>query len=195
MMLSFISHSFVRIRSFDCKNKDLSTTLFEPRFHCFIVDLLSILLFTRFTFLPVILLQSAILFKMAGLTDLAKKYGHPVGAGQSIISFTGKSGLTPLIEVPDYAISNVQLDYKNTYHLYQRHRIAGGFGTHELMDLDAFAPLFDWQEENLPDGGVDISYLNIAIHPLLQRQNWTQRLWDHMPKYPLKGGRVGYYEV
>ncbi|KUJ09625.1 uncharacterized protein LY89DRAFT_787913 [Mollisia scopiformis] len=127
------------------------------------------------------------------LTDLAKKYTHPLGktgaADHRILFNTGKSGITPISSPPPCLIETDQQKLsRNQLKAYQKTRFRG-FTTAELKELNALEPLdFETHKNELT---------NIDIHPAFRRKRWlTEKdLPKHLGVPPILGGLDGLWEV
>jgi len=127
------------------------------------------------------------------LTELAKRYGHPKGPEHKAIAFTGKSGLTPI----DPLFPNTNLAFADALEKYQRLRFYN-FTTQELVDLESFAPQYNGYEV----GGKTVDPITlqnfadkVSIHPVYTRDKWGTESRKSHPRFPLPGGRSGFFEV
>lgn len=131
------------------------------------------------------------------LTQLARKYTHPIGRHHELIARTGKSGLTPIQSVHEngpFPTKNQQ-GVINDIGNYQKWR-ALGFTTAELVNLQAFAPEYNyWILDGMPNGGINFDQLNVPIHNLFARHNWDKHDWKHLGKVPIGNGVPGYWTV
>ncbi|PMD36571.1 hypothetical protein L207DRAFT_586273 [Hyaloscypha variabilis F] len=121
-------------------------------------------------------------------TELAEKYGHPLGPEHGIIHglVPLKSGLTPLLPGP--FISSVDNDLKNLMYRYQQRRFRG-WDARELLIMKAFAAFL-----NDPVPTISDTY---HIHPFYVKTRWASGpgLLTHIARYPLANGRPGYWEA
>lgn len=130
------------------------------------------------------------------LTALAKRYTHPTGEDHKVVAHTGKSGLTP-VKPQDPAgpfPSRSQKRYIKVLEAYQEYR-TDGFNTQRLMELEAFAPLYNWYIEVMEVGGVDFDARHVPIHPFFARQKWDKHAWMHLGRVPIGKGRTGFWDV
>lgn len=130
-------------------------------------------------------------------TDLAKKYGHPVGkkgdVDRRILRDTGKSGLTPVITSPDpdsgrRITRRTISEHKKPQIDYQRKRFHG-FTTPELRLLEA------WNFGNTDQ--IESRLQLLPIHSVFQKARWnTVRT---MPKnrapVPMLGDDERFWDV
>ncbi|KAF8860479.1 hypothetical protein BDZ45DRAFT_688468 [Acephala macrosclerotiorum] len=134
--------------------------------------------------------------RVAGYTDLARKYSHPIGnwiqhIDHRILRNTGKSGLTPIGPLNPDGLSNEVLGqlYREhvAYEVYQRRRLVG-FTPDELKKIEALAGLDDTpMEYNLTNG----------IHPIFQLPAWLSEaeLPKHQALIPTLGDYNGFWSV
>ncbi|KAL2074475.1 hypothetical protein VTL71DRAFT_8253 [Oculimacula yallundae] len=118
-------------------------------------------------------------YKLTDLTILAEKYGHPTGPGHEAIvyQFPFKSGITPLPN-PPFKTDQETFDFLEQ-EIHQR--------VIELHAVEGLAPMLDPTHDFLDD--------TIEIHPLYQRAKWGKPLQKHLAKYPIGGGKAGYWEA
>lgn len=119
------------------------------------------------------------------LTELAQRYGHPVGMLNKPLAFTGKSGLTPLPPLTPTADSGRRIALEG----YQRVRFLD-FTAEELVDLKAWAPLHESQ-------GYKVTELtdDLPVHPIFARRNWLTHNSKSLGRHPLPGGKDGFWHV
>lgn len=132
------------------------------------------------------------------LTELARKYTHPIGPDHKIIAYTGKSGMSP-VHVPlatQPGLSQNQRKYILVLEAYQRGRFHK-FTVQQLVDLEAFAPSYTSKKvDEKEDREIDFANLqSIPIHPLFAKSRWKTSIYKHVGKIPLGNGRPGYFEV
>jgi hypothetical protein len=109
---------------------------------------------------------------VANWTDLAKKYGHPIGkkdVDHAVLRHAGKSGITPVIAESRKRrtrAAEARWEFEDKLERYQRHRFFG-FTAHELNLMDCLAAL---KSDKL---GME---LNNLIHPIFAKERWRKEM-------------------
>ncbi|KUJ16909.1 uncharacterized protein LY89DRAFT_782153 [Mollisia scopiformis] len=98
-----------------------------------------------------------------------------------------KSGLTPL-DVPGDGSTKTAINLHKKLQNYQRERFRG-FNAEELRSLDSLAPYYEFEENLL------LYTLDNPLHPVFQKERWSQPLLLHQALFPLDLGRNGFWDV